>query len=209
MEEKKINIGAGDFPINGFINIDVYEGKGIDLVCNATKLPFKDNEVDYIYSGHCIEHNTLNEVRKILKECYRVLKDGCEIGIVVPEKDLTPKHMIDGEKFPDKPYKAHHSYWDLEMLKKEVKKAGFNDIEIMNIDTYPHLVARPHWQVGIVAHKKFKVEKPLGQEPNEYEINEHNKLQESWCENENKFVYNPTKKKHCPYCKKLFEMEVK
>ena len=156
MEEKRLNLGAGDFPIPGFINLDIYEGKGIDIVCNIIKLPFEDNSIDEIYCGHCIEHNILSDVRKILKECLRVLKIGSRIGIVVPDKDLTPKHMIDGEKIEGKPYKEHHSYWDLEMLKKEVKKVGFKDIEVMNIDTYPHLVARPKWQVGVVAYKKKK-----------------------------------------------------
>lgn len=203
MEEIKLNIGAGDFPINGFINIDVYEGNGIDLVCNAIKLPYEDNSIDYIYMGHCIEHNVINEARKILKECLRVLKPSCEIGIVVPEKDLTPKHMIEGEKFPDKPYKAHHSYWTLEMLKKEVKDAGFENIEEINIDTYPHLVARPKWQVGITAKKggiKMKKEKEEQKKVEEVEIPKFNPREESWCKHEKKVVYNPTKKLHCPFC---------
>lgn len=39
--------------------------------------------------------------------------------------------------------------------------------------------------------------------PTEEEIKEHLKLQESWCKNEQKWVFNPTKKLHCPYCHSL------
>lgn len=205
----KINLGAGDFPLKDFLNVDIYEGKGIDLVCNILKLPFEDNSIEEIYAGHVIEHLTMDEARKGLKEWLRVLKPEGKIGIVVPEKDLTPKNMIDGEKFPDKPYKAHHSYWNLDMLKKEAKDAGFEDIEEMNIDTYPHLVARPHWQVGVTALKggKMKEEKKEKENvsPSNEEIEEHKKLQETWCKHESKFVYNPTLKKHCPFCKRLLE----
>jgi predicted SAM-dependent methyltransferase len=201
-EEIKLNIGAGDFPIKGFVNIDVYEGPNIDLVCNAIKLPYKDNSIDFIYCGHCIEHLTIKEAREGLKEWLRILKSGCSIGIVVPEKDLTPKHMIDGDKVPNKPYKSHHSYWDLEMLKKETINAGFVDIEEINIDTYPYLVSRPKWQVGITARKFGKIKKEL---KDNIEIPKFNPREESWCKHENKVVYNPTKKLHCPYCKYLLE----
>jgi len=202
---KKLNIGCGEFPIKDFINLDVYEGKGVDVVTNATKLPFKDNEIDYIYFGHCIEHNTLTEARKILKECLRVLKTGCEIGIVIPDKDKTPEHLIKGDTTDGRKYKKHNSYWDLEMLKKEVKNAGFEDIETMNIDIYPNLVARPHWQSGVIAikgGKKMEKEKKKDKEV-EQEIPKFNEREYSWCKHEKKVIYNPTKKKHCSQCGRL------
>jgi len=198
---KRINLGSGDFPLNDFINVDIYEGKGVDLVCNILNLPFEDNSVDECYAGHIIEHLTMSEARKGLKEWLRVLKIGGKIGIVVPEKHLTSKKMLIGDKFPNEPYREHHSFWDGKMLKEEAKKAGFEDIETMNIDTYPHLVARPHWQVGITALKGGEKMKDKNSE--EVEIPKFNPLEESWCKHEKKVVYNRTKKLHCPICKKL------
>jgi len=198
----KINLGVGEFPLNGFVNIDVYEGDCVDLVCNVIKLPYEDNSIDECYAGHVIEHLTMEEARKGLKEWLRVLKPGCHIGIVIPEKHLTPKHMLIGDKFPNEPYKEHHSFWDGEMLKKEVKKAGFENIETMNINTYPHLVARPHWQVGIIARKGGEKMKDKKSEE-QIEIPKFNEKEYSWCKHEKKVVYNRTKKLHCPICKKL------
>jgi len=34
-------------------------------------------------------------------------------------------------------------------------------------------------------------------------IPEYNHNEYSWCKHEEKVVYNPTKKRHCPYCRKL------
>ncbi len=199
----KLNLGCGDFIMNGFVNIDVYDGEGVDLVCNVLKLPYKDNSIDEIYAGHVIEHLTMEEAGKGLKEWLRVLKPGCHIGIVVPEKNLTPKHMVIGIKVPNEPYREHNSYWDNEMLKKEAKKVGFKDIETMNISTYPHLVARPLWQVGITALKGGKKMKEEKSKEQEVKIPKFNPLEESWCKHEKRIVPNRTKKLHCPFCKKL------
>ena len=196
----KINLGCGEFPLKDFVNIDVYPGNNVDLVCNILKLPYEDNSIDELFAGHVIEHLTMKEAKIGLKEWLRVLKPGCHIGIVVPEKHLTPKHMLIGDKFPNEPYREHHSFWDNTMLKEEAKKAGFVDIETMNINTYPHLVARPHWQVGIIAYKEGKMKDKKSEK--EEEIPRFNEREYSWCKHEKKVVYNPKKKLHCPYCLK-------
>lgn len=202
----RLNLGCGEFPLSGFTNIDVYDGPGVDLVCNIVKLPHKDNSVDELFFGHCLEHLTMKEARKVLRECLRILKSGAKIGIVVPEKDLTPKHMIDGDQVEGKPYRGHHSYWSLDMLFKEAKEAGFEDVEKMNIDTYPHLVARPHWQVGITAikgGKNMEEKEKTKKVPSPQEIELNRKLEKSYCKVCDKFVYNPTLKLHCPQCRRL------
>jgi len=201
-----LNLGSGKYPLKGFTNIDIWEMPNVDLVCDILELPYEDNSVDEINCGHCIEHLTMENARLGLKEWIRVLKNGGTIGIVVPEKDLTPKNMIDGLDMPENPYSKHLSYWNLEMLKNEVKNAGFEDIEEINIDTYPYLVARPKWQVGVTARKGGKItnmkkEKSKRQEVEiKTEIPKFNPREESWCKHEKKVVYNPTKKLHCPRC---------
>lgn len=95
------------------------------------------------------------------------------------------------------------------MLFKEAKDTGFKDVEAMNIDTYPHLVARPHWQVGITAIKGGKnmeeKDKTISKEikPTTREIEKNKALERTWCKNCNKFIYNPTLKLHCPRCRRL------
>ena len=39
--------------------------------------------------------------------------------------------------------------------------------------------------------------------PTEEEIENHNKLDETWCKNCQEFVYNFKKKRHCPKCGSL------
>lgn len=70
----RINLGCGEDFSDELIGFDLYDYgqqyKEFDL--EKDKLPFKDNEVDYIFANHSLEH--LKEVKHILNEAWRVLK---------------------------------------------------------------------------------------------------------------------------------------
>jgi ubiquinone/menaquinone biosynthesis C-methylase UbiE len=52
--------------------------RGIDasrlLVCDATQMPYADNEYDFAFSIGSIEHFTEDGINKFLGECYRVVR---------------------------------------------------------------------------------------------------------------------------------------
>ena len=52
------------------------------------------------------------------------------------------------------------------------------------------------------SEKKEQTEIIIG-EPQEIKIPHFNERSSSWCKHEKKVIYNPTKKKHCPSCRKL------
>ena len=60
-------------------------------------LPFRDGTVEWIYSSHFLEHVKKEEAEKILRECYRVLKSGGRIRIVVPDLEVLAKKYIKGD----------------------------------------------------------------------------------------------------------------
>lgn len=60
----------------GFIEFNLVE----DL-----PLPFDTNSIKGIYTSHCMEHLSRNEVIKVLKDSLRVLEDGMVMRIVVPD----------------------------------------------------------------------------------------------------------------------------
>lgn len=56
--------------------------KDVEFVrASMTKLPFEDNSFDYVESEDAIEHMAMCDVLPALKEMYRVLKSGCNLGI--------------------------------------------------------------------------------------------------------------------------------
>src|SRR6185503_19996812 len=46
-------------------------------------LPFPANSADSIYATHMVEHLYHNDLRTLLKECYRVLKPGTGVRLIV------------------------------------------------------------------------------------------------------------------------------
>lgn len=58
------------------------------------KLPFDDESIDFIYSSHLIEHLRKDEAEKVLRECFRVLKKGGLIRLVVPDLELMARNYL-------------------------------------------------------------------------------------------------------------------
>jgi hypothetical protein len=75
----RLNIGAGESNLPGFIPIDHKLGH------DALKLDYADGSVDEVYSSHCLEHIHHSHAYEAVKEWTRVLKPGGRIRIAVPD----------------------------------------------------------------------------------------------------------------------------
>lgn len=85
----KLHLGCGTAYKNGWINIDNNSDNNINkLDINwdlRNPLPFPDNSVDYIFNEHFLEHLTVEEGIKSIKDFYRVLKPGGVMRIAMPD----------------------------------------------------------------------------------------------------------------------------
>jgi len=73
MNKIKVNLGAGQKPIKGFVNCDIVPFKGIQKVFDINeKWDFKDNSVDYLECRMVFEH--VQDIEHFLRELFRVLK---------------------------------------------------------------------------------------------------------------------------------------
>jgi SAM-dependent methyltransferase len=81
---KKLNIGCGKDIKNGYINLDIRELPGGDVVWDITKTPypFEENSIDLIEMHHVLEH--LENPIKVLEEFWRICKPKGKIIISVP-----------------------------------------------------------------------------------------------------------------------------
>jgi predicted SAM-dependent methyltransferase len=84
-EIRKLQIGSGFNIISGWLNSD-YRPVPKDLLrLDATKkFPIDDNEFDYIFSEHIIEHIEYAEGLSMLHECFRVLRHNGTIRVSTP-----------------------------------------------------------------------------------------------------------------------------
>jgi predicted SAM-dependent methyltransferase len=84
--QRKLNIGAGNTKLPGWVNTDLLpHGPCIYYLNAQEKFPFEDGQVQYIYSEHMIEHITLEDGQRMLTECFRVLAPKGKIRIATPD----------------------------------------------------------------------------------------------------------------------------
>lgn len=95
-----LNLGCGNKPLEGFINVDYYNTKYADIVFDLNKkFPFDSESVDLVFSDNVFEH--IDDIFLLMNECNRVLKKGGYLIIKVPYfkskhafVDFTHKHFF-------------------------------------------------------------------------------------------------------------------
>ena len=86
---KKLNIGAGDGALPGWLNTDLLPTSRAVVYLDATRrFPFDDDTFDYVFSEHMIEHVDYAGALRMLRECHRVLKPGGKIRIATPDLEV-------------------------------------------------------------------------------------------------------------------------
>jgi glycosyltransferase involved in cell wall biosynthesis/ADP-heptose:LPS heptosyltransferase/predicted SAM-dependent methyltransferase/predicted O-methyltransferase YrrM len=173
-EIRKLNIGSGGAPKEGFVNID---RRNADMNIDVREgLPFETNSVDYIYCSHFIEHLSHDEAWRFLDESFRVLKRGGKIRLSTPDlKIFAAKYLArdisfwDSRRWPGKTSADQLNYvlremghlyiYDFESLHSLLRSVGFTRIQEVPFDA--SLDNRP--DVSIFAEaEKF----PADQNPN-------------------------------------------
>ncbi|MEK7609647.1 MAG: glycosyltransferase [Patescibacteria group bacterium] len=78
-----IDIGSGPERLGKeFINVDIFPFPEVDIVSDATQLPFKDNTVDATVSESLFEH--VPDAHKVAREMVRIVKPGGYIYVSAP-----------------------------------------------------------------------------------------------------------------------------
>jgi len=93
-KKDKLNLGSGQFPKQGYINVDLDLKAQADVFHDLNKFPypFENNSFSLIEADHLLEH--LSNVLEVMKELHRILKPGGKLIIRVP-------HFSRGFSHPD------------------------------------------------------------------------------------------------------------
>lgn len=98
----RLNLGAGEYPLDGWENIDITGPEPVDL--SAHPWPFADGSADEILASHILEHFDRFEAVRFLDECQRILKPGGVLHIAVPDMDRFIDCLNSGDWGPIKDY---------------------------------------------------------------------------------------------------------
>lgn len=157
----KLHLGAGRTPLEGWVNLDLHAGPGIEVVadlskCRETRLPFDDNSVDEFVGRHVLEH--IQDTLGLMEELHRIAKPGAKATFFVPygssdDAYEDPTHIrqffLKSFGYFSQPYywRADYGYrgdWQNERIDLKVRKADFEgqtpDQVLKAINTHRNIV---------------------------------------------------------------------
>lgn len=84
----RLNLGCCDAILPGYVNVDVVDGPGVDLVADLSKpWPWLDGTIERVRAHDVIEH--LPDKIHTMNELWRVLEPGGIAEVAVPTTDGT------------------------------------------------------------------------------------------------------------------------
>jgi SAM-dependent methyltransferase len=78
----RLNLGSGNRPLEGYVNVDVRDRPGVDVIADAIALPFEDHVAAEVQASSLLEH--FRDPYAVLDEAYRVLAADGVLVVRVP-----------------------------------------------------------------------------------------------------------------------------
>jgi len=157
MFEKKLalDIGAGSRPlkIEGFDvkTLDARPEVHPDFVGEFSKIKVPDGAFDLVHASHVLEHVKRNDVYNVLKEWRRVLAEGGELRIAVPDLEIAAIELLSCQTSNDTfdilwgaqnhEFNFHYTGYTRQLLEAMISKYGFEIKEIVCKDRCIYLTA--------------------------------------------------------------------
>ena len=168
---KLLHVGCGGstlpdiFPELEEIRLDLDPASGANMIGSMLDIPLDDGRVDVVYTSHTLEHVTLHDGVRALKEFVRVLKPGGQCIVIVPNIGALAEHISTGNLYgklydspggpvcaadmlyghqgwierdnKDRAYRFQHQFgYTPETLAKSLETAGFHSITSKTINVY-------------------------------------------------------------------------
>lgn len=173
----KLELGGGLQSKPGWINLDLRTEDGLTLDLRRP-LPFPHESVSEIYTEHLLEHLVYpTELKRLLSECYRVLRVGGTLTAGVPDAGRAFKAYATGAGafYCDKYWPnvrpvsvncpmdelnwliymggSHHHMFDEENLRLRLEEASFVEIRKKEAKSTRGSVGRQHQTIYVEAKK--------------------------------------------------------
>lgn len=95
-----LNVGSGAKSHPYFVNIDGNIFRRPQMWLDLKNgIPFAPETVDGIYASHVMEHFYYTEIAKIFRECYRILRPGGGLRMIVPSMEAAITAYLSGDRY--------------------------------------------------------------------------------------------------------------
>lgn len=135
----KLHLGCAEKHLDGYINVDVRELPGVDVIDNIMTLEkFNNNSANLIYVSHVLEHVGRKEYKSVLQRWFDILKPDGTLRIAVPDFEQVVAYynetqdlsVLRGFLWGGQTYKENYHYmgWDFKSLQDDLKSIGFKNV---------------------------------------------------------------------------------
>ena len=139
----KLHIGCGNRIFDGWINLDIDDKRGVDIVDDALTLnKIDDNSCDIIYACHVLEHFGRKEVYEVLNNWYSKLKKGGILRLSVPNFEILCLRYLETQDIEEvtglivggqkDKYDYHKIIFDKIKITNLLLSVGFNKVKSWN-----------------------------------------------------------------------------
>jgi len=129
----KLNLGSGQWPMKGWVNIDVYTDPKVDLVHDLNNgIPFEDGTAEAVVMSNVLDH--LRDPLFIMREIRRVCRPGALVEIRTPllqhkqpdhytcfYEDWFERNCSEGWRVLEKTFDTHQNIWGEDYTSMRVK----------------------------------------------------------------------------------------
>lgn len=138
-DQVKLHIGCGSAILPGWVNLDLREVPGVDIIDDATKLlSVKNGSCSMIYSCHVLEHISRHKIVETLTLWRSKLAEGGKLRLAVPDFEKVVSRyqstkdikecigLVSGGQKNDHDY--HFMIFDKASLTEYLIEAGFSNV---------------------------------------------------------------------------------
>lgn len=159
---RRLHLGCGEHRIGGWINADFILSGAQDVLIDVRRsLPLLSSSIRFIHSEDLLEHIELQEGRRLLAECHRVLEPGGVMRLLTPDAAAIVRRVYlgaearhlrwcDREFSAEEPVEAlnmhfrmngeHRFLYDYPYLKRLLETVGFKVTRVKwNTSRHPEL----------------------------------------------------------------------
>lgn len=124
----RLNLGCGSQVHPQWTNVDIMpRHPGVINHDLNKRLPFADASFEVVYHSHVLEHLTKEQGKAFVEECYRVLKPGGILRVVVPDLETIARlylENLDKAEAGDGTASNRHEWMLLELLDQMVRETS-------------------------------------------------------------------------------------
>jgi hypothetical protein len=140
-EDLRINLGCGHLPLDDYVNVDMRDLPGVDVVAEIHDLPFGEGSLSEVHSAHVLEHFTVEDLRRrVLPRLRELMRVGGRFSAVVPDAETMIAEYNAGRysfedlrlvTFGEQEYEGdfHFTMFSCQELEELLKEVGFADVE--------------------------------------------------------------------------------